>query len=291
MKRPYEPPVQEISGQHAEAQSQASDNTLKLREFYNLPGCGIKPIIAERNTTLGKLHAPSQRYLYDIRLLRALQVCRLNSTDSDNEKLTQLVQLKTADVNLSWQKMLLDSDELQVARHANFAHLDKDEEHKSALQSWNSLIAWSPDKLQQKQYGTTSNVTLETLLQAIAKSKTPAKLQNDMQLAIHFLDETSVFLSEHLGELACETNRKEKQRAEYLRNVFNLFFIQQIQPLIGRINGWYYEIATIYQKLGLSDAPDNGLTDDLHDSFITAVKDHVSLWQTFFKRCDLSPNA
>ena len=105
--------------------------TINLREFYNLPDCGIKPIIAERNTTLGKIQSPSQRYLYEVRLMRALKNCFASvSSQKDslitNENLTQLSEilaLKQQDMSNAWTLFLRNSSELNTALSHQNSHL------------------------------------------------------------------------------------------------------------------------------------------------------------------------
>lgn len=268
---------------------QNKEFNIKLREFYNLPECGIKPIIAERNTTLGKLQAPSQRYLYEIRLLRTLYQCLQMQDDIQRQQLMSIMNHKEQLLQESWRHLLLASDELKTARFQKAVHFDDSEDHRSAIQNWQSLSGYSPDKLKTNNYWLADNESLETILRSIAEFKTPAKLRSDMQLVLNTLPIVTEYLQNHLPQLECRTKSGDKRKAEYLRNVFNLFFIKKVQPLVGKINAWYFQLSPIFAQLGYNESNGLLLTSQLHSAFIAAVKSHVAQWQVFFKACDISP--
>ena len=49
------------------------DTKIKLFEFYDLKQCQLYTLIAERNTSLGKLQLPSRRYLYERKLIKPIK--------------------------------------------------------------------------------------------------------------------------------------------------------------------------------------------------------------------------
>lgn len=272
-----------VSGQ------QKTNNTfIKLNEFYQLPDCGIKPIIAERNTTMGKLQAPSQRYLYDIRLLQALEQCQLKDDEATKEQLSSLIQQKRYDAQQSWLVLLRRSPELTQAIWNNRVHFAADEEHRHAIQSWLSLSKLSPNS--DLKNISSNSVELEKSLELIEKFKTPAKIKNDILLITHYLPPITDFIDRESRQLACETHPGDKQKVEYLRNVFNLFFIQKIQVHIAKVNAWYYQIEPILSQLPLTeDNAKTWLNKESHEAFLAQIKAHVAVWQDLFKRCNMSP--
>ena len=279
----------EISKQNYTPKVNSAPLSLKLREFYNLPDCGIKPIIAERNTTLGKIQAPSQRYLYEVRLLHALQQC-LTINDGEHQlELQAIVSDKERALEESWRQLLLASEELVTARYSTTAHFNNKVDHRTAVQQWQSLLEYAPSTLRGSNYQLRDEQSIETLLHAISKFKTPAKLHNDMQLLIAMLPEITRYLEENSKALRCNSTAKDEKKAEYLHNVFNLFFIQKIQPFVGKINDWYYPLSEIFEKLEYNETIESSLSSELHDNFIASIKAHVVQWQAFFERCNITP--
>lgn len=268
--------------------SETSNTFIKLNEFYQLPDCGIKPIIAERNTTMGKIQAPSQRYLYDIRLLQALEQCQVNHTGATKEQLSSLIQQKRQDAQQSWLVLLRRSPELTAAIWNTRVHFEADEEHRHGIQNWLTLSQLSPDS--DLTNISSNSVKLETSLEQIEKFKTPAKIKNDILLITHHLPPITDFIASETRQLACESHPGDKQKVEYLRNVFNLFFIQKIQVHITKVNAWYYQIEPILSQLPLTEGSAEGwLNREAHAAFLTQIRAHVAVWQDLFERCNMSP--
>ncbi|HCF78580.1 MAG TPA: hypothetical protein DER52_02715, partial [Glaciecola sp.] len=48
---------------------------MPLAEFYAISGCELAPLIAQRNTALGKVEYPSRRLVYESTLLHTLTNC------------------------------------------------------------------------------------------------------------------------------------------------------------------------------------------------------------------------
>lgn len=264
---------------------------IKLREFYNLPDCGVKPLIAERNTTMGKLQAPSQRYLYELRLVKALSHCLTIMTDAeDQQKLQAILTTKQKDMDSSWRVFVNKSQEIARALTSNTSHLELSENHDFALLSWQQILNFSPDVAMNSRTDITGE--LEAHLKTIAEYKTPAKLVNDMRLVSTWLPKVTRFLETQTSGFTC-VPRKEKQKVEYLKNVFHLFFIQEIQPLTSNMNKWYYKLEPVLESLDHPKVQPQGQHGfkQLKQDYDQNLKQHVMFWQTLFKRCNVSPAA
>lgn len=268
--------------------------TINLREFYNLPDCGIKPIIAERNTTLGKIQSPSQRYLYEVRLMRALKNCFASvSSQKDslitNENLTQLSEilaLKQQDMSNAWTLFLRNSSELNTALSHQHSHLSDSDNHDFAIQSWILLSSYQPEQLIREDFSTTIEDNFEQHLKNITDFRTPARLRNDFTLISNNLPQITDFLISETAGFTC-TPRKEKQQVEYLKNIFHMFFVDKIQPMTTRMNKWFYKLEPVLNELDLKEAIIK-LNKQKQD-YDSALMEHVQFWQQLFKRCGVSP--
>ncbi len=268
------------------AQPVTATRQIKLNEFYQLPDCGIKPIIAERNTTLGKLQAPSQRYLYDFRLYQALKDCLTRTSDEVQASLLPLLEQKQRDVQQNWLNLVNTSPEISVALWSRQAYFSAEEDHRFAIQSWKQLSQHSPESAESGK--TVETRRLEDSLNNIANAKTPAKIKNDIRIFNQILPRLTDFIAIETAYLDCESHPGHKQKAQYLSNVFNLFFIQKIQPHVGKINAWYYQITPILAQLPLAESRGNWLAPEEHLTFLQQIKEHVTVWQNLFKRCEVA---
>lgn len=87
-----------------------------LLDVYALRRCGIVRLIAQRNSQLGKVAAPSQRWLYELRLWRHLQGCWNDAAadtleKDDRQRLAYLLERKTQQLPLASWNALFDSSE------------------------------------------------------------------------------------------------------------------------------------------------------------------------------------
>lgn len=267
----------------------SSNQNIKLREFYNLPDCGIKPLIAERNTTMGKLQLPSQRYLYDLKLVNSLRKCLEIAKPEDQIRIQTILAGKQQDKRNSWRALITRSKEIRLATTSPSSHFDDNENHDFAILNWQQLLTYAPDKteaLTEEQQG-----SLEQLLKTISDYKTPAKLNNDSGLIASVLPQVTNFLQSETSTFTCNT-RKETQKVEYLRNVFHLFFIEKIQPLTSNMNKWYYKLEPVLEELKhplITDSMENAFTQQ-KARYDESLKEHVQFWQQLFKRCNVSPS-
>lgn len=263
--------------------------TIQLREFYDLPNCGLKPLIAQRNTTLGKIQSPSQRYLYEVLLVKTLKQC-LFKNKKHSEALQQILKIKEQALFQSWQLILQKSKEITSAINSTHSYFVASENHDYALQSWLQLKKFSPVSLSRSNDIESLGAALEQHLKTISDYKTPAKLLNDFTLLHEWLPEITQFLETETADFTCVPN-KEKQKVEYLRNVFHLFFIKKIQPLTSKMNKWYYKQAPILDELTivLNNQPIAASLQQRKVNYDKALIEHVQFWQRLFKRCDMSP--
>lgn len=274
------------------AQAQA-DVKIKLNEFYNLPDCGIKPIIAERNTSLGKLQSPSQRYLYEVRLLSMLTQCRLNASPEQSANLHNIITQKQDMLLHAWRNLLLNSREIQAAIFNPAVNTNVKFSHDFAITQWQQLLEFAPAKVLQSQPSHFDD--LESILKHINEDQTPTRIWNDMALLSHQLPQITTWLLTSTESLTCQ-KAADKTKVEYLRNVFNLFFIQKIQTQASKLSSWHYKLRPILIDLYVKPFIPvtmqhyiNSYSESQFNQFKTAIRDHVALWQDLFNRCKMAP--
>ncbi|MDN3526270.1 DUF3080 family protein [Halomonas sabkhae] len=87
-----------------------------LTDIYALRDCHISNLVARRNNQLGKVAAPSQRWLYELELWRRLHACQDTSIPEsldaeDRQRLDRLTRLKTEHLPRASWNALFDSSE------------------------------------------------------------------------------------------------------------------------------------------------------------------------------------
>lgn len=267
---------------------------INLREFYALQECEIGTLVAQRNTALGRTPHPSQRFRYETRLINAMDDCTALLRETKPElaaKLTEWKQQKVEQRNLVWANLITTSEAMRLAMTIprGWIHHETNPDAGAAVSAIGYLNKLKTD-------ASLSMNELDEQLKQIESSRLPARLWVTQDYLQEALASLTAELSVHLDTVSCPEGRATDD-AKILRNVFYLFFIEKIQPIGSNINQYYYQIDPIFTQWQSDTALSPEFTSFLaHRSaqfaaYQQAISDHVTLWQHFLKRCNLSPTA
>ena len=302
---------------------------INLREFYALQDCELGTVVAERNTSLGKSQLPSQRLVYESKLLNVLNSCEAaltkeNESNQRNAALAATIaswrEQKTQDYSKTWANLVQGSQELRLALNTP-ERLFSVENNKDALSSVNAL--YYINNLSNKELllsdvyssNTASSDTeteatnennsekiiesseLEQQLKIIRSARLPATLWHTQQTLTQNLSLLTDMLETELDAVSCPEGRAS-DKAKILRNVFYLFFIEEIQPVGSLVNQYHYKLAPLWEdwlaQPSLHEEFKRYIRQQSQDGFnqySSVMKAHVNLWQGFLGRCNLSPVA
>ena len=303
--------------------------SINLREFYALQDCELGTVVAERNTSLGKSQLPSQRLVYESKLLNVLKSCEAaltkeNESNQRNAALAATIaswrEQKTQEYSKTWANLVQGSQELRLALNTP-ERLFSVENNKDALSSVNALYyinsLSNKELLLSDMYSsnTASSDTeteatnennseriiesseLEQQLKIIRSARLPATLWHTQQTLTQNLSLLTDMLETELDAVSCPEGRAS-DKAKILRNVFYLFFIEEIQPVGSLVNQYHYKLAPLWEdwlaQPSLHEEFKRYIRQQSQDGFnqySSAMKAHVNLWQGFLGRCNLSPVA
>ena len=302
---------------------------INLREFYALQDCELGTVVAERNTSLGKSQLPSQRLVYESKLLNVLKSCEAaltkeNESNQRNAALAATIaswrEQKIQDYSKTWANLVQGSQELRLALNTP-ERLFSVENNRDALSSVNALYyinsLSNKELLLSDMYSsnTASSDTeteatnennseriiesseLEQQLKIIRSARLPATLWHTQQTLTQNLSLLTNMLETELDAVSCPEGRAS-DKAKILRNVFYLFFIEEIQPVGSLVNQYHYKLAPLWEdwlaQPSLHEEFKRYIRQQSQDGFnqySSAMKAHVNLWQGFLGRCNLSPVA
>ena len=303
--------------------------SINLREFYALQDCELGTVVAERNTSLGKSQLPSQRLVYESKLLNVLNSCEAaltkeNESNQRNAALAATIaswrEQKTQDYSKTWANLVQGSQELRLALNTP-ERLFSVENNRDALSSVNALYyinsLSNKELLLSNMYSsnTASSDTeteatnennsesiiesseLEQQLKIIRSARLPATLWHTQQTLTQNLSLLTNMLETELDAVSCPEGRAS-DKAKILRNVFYLFFIEEIQPVGSLVNQYHYKLAPLWEdwlaQPSLHEEFKRYIRQQSQDGFnqySSVMKAHVNLWQGFLGRCNLSPVA
>jgi len=292
----------------AELGNNVNPLNINIREFYAIQDCELGRIVAERNTALGKTQLPSQRLQYEHRLLNVLANCEARLQAADNPIASTVAEWrkqKQAQYQSVWANVVQTSTEMKLGLSMAGAPLQASE-NKDAKATVNALnfINGLAETLKQKnavdtyvEASTNNNGELEQQLQIIASSRLPAKLWQTQAILNNRLAFLNQVLAPALNSVKCE-NGIDSDKATILRNVFYLYFIEEIQPIASTLNSYHYQLQPLWEQwagnTALSAPFKAHIRTHAVDNFTqysATMKAHVTLWQNFLGRCNLSPTA
>ena len=302
---------------------------INLREFYALQYCELGTVVAERNTSLGKSQLPSQRLVYESKLLNVLKSCEAaltkeNESNQRNATLAATIaswrEQKTQNYSKTWANLVQGSQELRLALNTP-ERLFSVENNKDALSSVNALYyinslsnkglllsdmyssntASSDTETEATNENNSERIIesseLEQQLKIIRSARLPATLWHTQQTLTQNLSLLTNLLETQLDAVSCPEGRAS-DKAKILRNVFYLFFIEEIQPVGSLVNQYHYKLAPLWEdwlaQPSLHEEFKRYIRQQSQDGFnqySSVMKAHVNLWQGFLGRCNLSPVA
>ena len=302
---------------------------INLREFYALQDCELGTVVAERNTSLGKSQLPSQRLVYESKLLNVLNSCEAaltkeNESNQRNAALAATIaswrEQKTQNYSKTWANLVQGSQELRLALNTP-ERLFSVENNKDALSSVNALYyinslsnkglllsdmyssntASSDTETEATNENNSESIIesseLEQQLKIIRSARLPATLWHTQQTLTQNLSLLTNMLETELDAVSCPEGRAS-DKAKILRNVFYLFFIEEIQPVGSLVNQYHYKLAPLWEdwlaQPSLHEEFKRYIRQQSQDGFnqySSVMKAHVNLWQGFLGRCNLSPVA
>ncbi len=302
---------------------------INLREFYALQDCELGTVVAERNTSLGKSQLPSQRLVYESNLLNVLKSCeaaltKANESNQRNAALAATIaswrEQKTQDYSKTWANLVQGSQELRLALNTP-ERLFSVENNRDALSSVNALYyisslsnkglllsdmyssntASSDTETEATNENNSESIIesseLEQQLKIIRSARLPATLWHTQQTLTQNLSLLTNMLETELDAVSCPEGRAS-DKAKILRNVFYLFFIEEIQPVGSLVNQYHYKLAPLWEdwlaQPSLHEEFKRYIRQQSQDGFnqySSVMKAHVNLWQGFLGRCNLSPVA
>ncbi|WP_394211459.1 DUF3080 domain-containing protein [Enterovibrio calviensis] len=266
------------------------DVRMGLLDAYELRECGLFQLVADRNSILGKVQDAFRQLDYEVKLLRTLERCldlvedptltaTLKEIQAHKRRQIQTVYWNTFIASDAWRKQLTPPSSAMIPPEAPLPHSDA----LLAITAYTNAMI-SPG----------SNLNIIAMQEPIEKQRYLGALFYSMDESTRWLNTITQQLERDDSQVICGANR-DKTRLNYLRNVFDTFFVGDIQPYLSKINSLYLDVQPALEALdgqlpkttpflAYSDAYLGGAH---YQDFQLSIKNHVGYWQSLFKRCQL----
>ncbi|WP_420554167.1 DUF3080 family protein [Neptuniibacter marinus] len=286
-----------------------------LLDVMNLKECKLLPLIAERNSSLGKVYAPSQKMYYELIFFHALEKCRkkLNTDTQVDQKLLAQVdtiyQIKKENLPSElWNGIFTAKEiELNFSRAKDLLPLLDDGSTQNSINAIKTLtdIIKSPRLDTQWEIPQALN-NLESNYKILYNNRSGPKILSSLQLLTAHLMNASQTIEHGLQKKQLCFNNTPSRRARIIQNVFYKYYIGEVQPYLAMVHKYAVEWRSannqlidsfnsynlkpskqleIYQRLILS----NSQPDSLWAQYIFARDKHTQSWQKLLKQCGMMP--
>ena len=268
------------------------DLRLDLTDTFATRRCGLDTLIGERNSSLGRVYSASKQLSYELRFLNQLQHClsqSWNNTDLLNE-LQQVYQHKQQSVHIAFNNMLLTDDTLRtqlfgVRDSLPLSNVAGQNESWQALTELTRLQQF----IQQQDWQAAAAVNIEQQLQLLYQYNFIGRLQHSLRHSSHQLAQLNLMLAKVKPEQLCQP-RPDKQQLAILANIFNKYFIAEVQQYTVNLEQYQQQLWPLLQAL-YQDTP---LYPALQQRFAgnyqlmrAELSNHVIWWQQLNRQCPL----
>ncbi|WP_428034005.1 DUF3080 family protein [Amphritea sp.] len=285
-----------------------------LIEVLNLRHCQLLNLIAERNSSLGKVMQPSRQMVYEIRLLFRLGQCQqtLAQTNADPELLQQvdeIFRIKKANFEAALWNGIFTSEAIErnFSRSEPPLPLTDDDgfsQSRQAMLIFNRIAALN-NKINPHQTTWTEPDYLDQLephYQALSTLRFGSRWLRSLYLITYTLNHTAGVIEQRLGQRPLCFNKQATPKALIVKNVFNKYYAGELQPYMARVDREGREWLALNRRLLLnfSDIPDAMLgyqaqiiaTDaPLWQNYTQARDRHTKAWQRLLSQCNLMPGS
>jgi Protein of unknown function (DUF3080) len=277
---------------------------VNLLEFLRLSRCELQRLIGERNSSLGRVMADSQKLIYHQRFIALAEKCIRQLRDVKNESLAAKVEsarhVKVADTPAAVWNASFASQEFQQLFSVAASPLTLLEAQQdaavlvSAIETLRRLLKLSSDL---------SSGELEAQYAVIGSDKYLGRLLRSQWQLSNELDSLSDQIEQKLAaRLICLKSQPTAQ-AKIMQRVFLRFYIGEVQPYISGVYRQSRDVKVLIERLlsevsiaqpepfvvywGLSWEEHN--TQSVWSRFNISVQRHTRLWQNLLEQCGLRP--
>nr|WP_238930464.1 DUF3080 domain-containing protein [Vibrio sp. S9_S30] len=273
--------------------------SLGLLESYELRRCGLFELIAERNSSLGKVQDEFHQLDYETRFLAGVEKCLNHSNVSEGvqRKLRIAYEQKLAHYPLhlahtitqsdAWRTQLSGNDWLPIEGAFGLTELDL------ALKPFYQITLQLSDTSKDKEHNTVNSQYVTSSQKVIETTNVIGALSFSLANSTLWLNQATEQLNQFDENIRCGEKRDNTQFT-YMKNVFQSQYVEKIQPYLSRLDKTYrklnVELAVILQKTNES-YPNFYKIEQHHKGFKSAILSHVKYWQGLFARCGGAPGS
>ena len=283
---------------YAMKQQELAQFDIGLLEFLSLQQCDLGILVGKKNSVLGKVMPNSQRFLYEVRVIKALNECEPESVVL-RSKLSQVAVTKRAELAKAYANAIYNSQETDVFYSVSNGYLPLSE-NQSGFQS----LRISLDKLAQLGHMLEVKKSAAFIVGSGVLNDFEHHFKNihDSEYAGRLL-RSLIILTDYLNAIADNLSVLDTSPAfcrgpiVFLKQKFKTHYVEKIQPYMARVNSTAYEVLASLSSMQSGAAkPSADLvsflrqfsmeeTDQIWSLYQESAQNHARQWNRLLRSC------
>jgi hypothetical protein len=262
-----------------------------LLDFLSLQQCDVGIVAGKRNSILGKVMTDSQRFLYELDIIRAIESCDVKDEVLSAE-LNDIAKKKRLELPIVFGNAIINGEEASVFFSLSNGFLPLNystENQQDLLNALNRLVAIGENLV---DLPTVDGRVFENDLKILMDSEYGGRL-------LYSLAQLSRYLTSVSNNIVLLSSEVCGSSLTYLKQQFEQHYVKKIQPYMGRINRSAYEVLPLLKRL-----IDLGVVGDEMKNFLNqfslisknsiwhryqlASQVHAKQWSRLFESCSVS---
>lgn len=279
---------------------------INLLEFLRLSECELQRHIGAKNGALGRVMEATQQLIYDAKFLTLAKNCleKLPKDTALFDTLQIAYQHKQQYLSYSTWNATIASKEFSYMFSLGAEPLSFSEVKQQPLQLITAL-----KQLNQgyQQLLTTESAALflndiESRYQIIESSKRLGEIRLSLQIVTHTLQQADQLLRQRIKSRPLCLQQKTNAQFTIVNNVFNKYYIQQVQRYFSGLHQQASNVFVEFDKLltvmNVTDKNVDAFWQTVYTAensewalFNAAVKQHTLYWQALLEQCGKLPKS
>ncbi|MCZ2721145.1 DUF3080 family protein [Marinomonas sp. 15G1-11] len=274
--------------------SELTQFDISVLDFLSLQQCSIGSVVGYKNSILGKVMPDSQRLLYELNLIHAIDTCQIDS-DSLRAELLSIRHVKQKELTRAFANSLWAGEESEAFFSLSNGIISMSPHESSFLPLQSAFSYLQRVQTNLNTIPQLSSAELEGHFQTIYQSEYAGRLLQTLRL-----------ISSNLNQISNALQMIEANEAFcgkpilFLKQQFKRHYIEKLQPYMARINRVAFNVLPVLNALREQTQP---LSSDFNrflqqwsmigdgsvwGGYQMASKRHALEWNRLFNQCQLS---
>jgi hypothetical protein len=282
-----------------------------LLDVLDFRHCDLLPLIAKRNSSLGKLATPSAAMIYEIQFIQQLHQClpliesQSDITSDQKQHFKSIYANKIKSLPIFLWNAIYTGQEIETSQALNQPPLPLSiGDHDTTLRNIESLAAFITSAATTPEaFNSPLLSNIEPTYESIFKDPLGTPLLKSLLLLEATLNETAAVIENRLKRRPMCFNEMSNPKADILKTVFMQHYAAQVQPYMAAVHKigdrWLSAHekmlsnlpAPVAMNLYIAQALSQSSDMSIWKRYLTARDRHTAAWKSILEQCNLLPKA